>query len=143
MTRVEIVASILEKLYRNFILEDIPSWSNGLPMDNLRIKPPDEVLNYIPYEANTRRKAKITDILMNCTCLNTGHRFCWASDVVKTYSRYMKKDESFWSEPGGWMGSIVKPENTSITPLKAIKFKSLAPRIKGRLTVGLGMLLSF
>jgi len=139
ITRVEIVASILEKLYRNFILEDIPSWSNGLPMENLRIKPPDEVLHYVPYEANKHRKAKIPVLIMNCTCLNTGHRFCWASDIVKTYDRYMRKDEEFWSEPGGWMGSIVKPENTSISPLKAIKFKSLPPRIRGRLTVGLAV----
>ena len=51
-------------------------------MESLRIQPPDERNTYIPYKVNLRRKAKVPVLLINATCLNSGHRFVFASDAI-------------------------------------------------------------
>ena len=51
-------------------------------LDELRIFPPDEDADYIPHLVNQRRHAKIPERLINTTCLNSGHRFVFASDVI-------------------------------------------------------------
>ena len=52
-------------------------------LETLRIVPKGaDPESFIPHIANRSRKAKVPVLLINATCLNTGHRFVFGSDVV-------------------------------------------------------------
>ena len=122
-------------------------------LHDLRIVPyGEDASSFIPHIANRSRKAKVPVLLINSTCLNTGHRFIFASDVapggnhinigVDTSSRNINEDRSdpsasyslshedlcyyAYNEPGGWCGEIIPPELTSVVQLPPMKYSRLS-----------------
>ena len=87
--RIEQILSLIEKdLYSQFQTEEELN-ADTCSLERLRIKPPGVEEDYLPHELNSKRMAKIPVLLINAACLNSGHRFVFASDAIPSPSHCM------------------------------------------------------
>jgi len=134
--RIEKIVELLEaSLYSQYLTEE--ERANKTSLENLRIVPPDEDPSFCPYQVNHRRKAKIPVLLINATCLNSGHRFVFASDAIPPPRNIATNDARYWSyeKCGGWCGEIIDPKFSSVAQLPALKYRHLSDKARATMTL--------
>eukprot|EP00958_Prasinococcus_capsulatus_P016115 scaffold1770_cov375-Prasinococcus_capsulatus_cf.AAC.12 len=137
--RIEKILEIIERdLYSQFQSEEDLADDGKCSLEKLRIQPPDEDPEYLPHEANHHRKAKIPVLLINAACLNSGHRFVFASDAIPSPCHCLgEEDARYWAytSPGGWLGEIIDPEFTSVAQLPPLKYRHLSEEAKKKMSL--------
>jgi len=136
--RIEQILRIIERdLYSQFQTPEEAACTQTCSLERLRIQPPDERETYIPYRVNQRRRAKVPVLLINATCLNSGHRFVFASDAIPPPENMLPDDARYWSytRPGGWLGEISDPNFSSVPTLPPLKYRHIDPDGKRKLTM--------